>query len=142
MGKKNLAPWDIPSKISAIITNLAYRIPEMTDDSVLHFAAEVFTSADYSGTAVESVNSSTLRTNMKVFDGTEWLAFPAEGVGNPYYKKKFMLTLQSVRPGTQYYVRYKWFIAETDPDDLPWFFTAFPSLEVNNVADNPPEVES
>lgn len=120
------------------ITQLAFRIPKMTDNSMLHFIADLFTAADYSGVAVESVNSATLRTNMKVFDGTEWIAFPAEGVGDPYYEKKFMLTLRLVQPVTQYYIRYKWFIAGIDPATFPWFSAAYPALEINNVADNPP----
>lgn len=122
----------------AIIDTLTFRIPRMEDDSLLHFTAEMFTSAGYTGTAVESVDSATSRTNLKVFSGTAWIAFPSEGVGDPYYERKLSLSLQLIQPNTQYYLRYKWYIAGTaDITLLPWFSAQYPALEVTNVADEP-----
>jgi len=114
------------------IETLLFRVPTMADDSALHFTLEVFSTADYSGTAVETFNSATAQTNLKISDGEEWLAFPSDGVGNPYYSEKLSVVLQSVVTNTQYYIRYKWFIAETDPTEIPWFLSQYPALEINN----------
>ena len=118
-----------------IVETLLFRVPTMEDNSALHFALEVHDTSDYSGTAIESFNSSTAQTNLSISNGEEWLAFPAEGVGNPYYSEKLAVALQSVVPGTQYYVRYKWFIAGSDPDDTPWYLSQYPVLEINNLPD-------
>ncbi len=117
------------------VETLLFRVPTMEDNSVLHFAMEVFETADYTGTATESFNSATAQTNLKISDGEEWLAFPSEGVGTPYYSEKLSVALQSVEPDTQYYIRYKWFIAGSDPAEIPWFLSQYPVLEVNNLQD-------
>lgn len=117
------------------IETLLFRVPTMEDNSALHFALEVHDTADYSGTAVETFNSETAQTNLLISDGEEWLAFPSEGVGNPYYSEKLSVALQSVETDTQYYIRYKWFVAETDLAEIPWLLSQYPALEINNLED-------
>lgn len=122
--------------MATAIKTLIFRVPNMTDDSALHFALEVFNTADYSGTAVESFNTASSQINLKVFDGSAWIVFPSEGVGDPYYENKLAVALQSVKSDTQYYIRYRWFIADTNPDNTPWFYSQYPSLEINNSEDS------
>ena len=117
------------------IETLLFRVPNMEDNSSLHFALEVHETADYSGTAVETFNSATVQTNLKISDGEEWLAFPSEGVGNPYYSEKLSVALQSVESDIQYSIRYKWYVAETDPSKIPWLLSQYPALEINNLED-------
>ena len=119
--------------MATAIKTLIFRVPNMTDDSALHFALEVFNTADYSGTSVETFNSAVAQTNLKIFDGSAWIAFPAEGAGNPYYDNKLAVALQSVESETQYYIRYKFFIADTNPANIPWSYSQYPALEVNNL---------
>lgn len=120
------------------IGTVVFRVPVMADDSVLHFTLEVHSTANYSGSAVETVNSVAAQTNLLISDGNEWLAFPSAGVGTPYYDNKLAVALQSVVAGTQYYIRYKWFIKDSDPDDTPWYLSQYPALEINNLPDEPP----
>ena len=114
------------------IKTLLFRVPNMDDDSALHIALEVFTTVDYSGAAVESFNSAVAQTYLEIFDGSAWLAFPAEGVGNPFYENKLSVALQLVESGTQYYIRYKWFIKDTAPANTPWEYSQYPNLEVTS----------
>jgi hypothetical protein len=117
------------------IETLLFRVPAMADDSALHFALEVFSTVDYSGAAVESFNSAVAQTYLKIFDGSAWIAFPAEGAGNPYYENKLSVALQSVESETQYYIRYKWFIKDSTPANTPWEYSQYPALETNSPDD-------
>lgn len=112
------------------ITSLAFRIPIMNDDSSLQFALELFTTADYSGTAIEAFNTATSQTNVSVSDGTSWVAFPAEGVGTPYYTNRLSIALQNIESNIQYYIRFKFFVTGTNSSTIPWECSQYPILDV------------
>ncbi len=123
-------PGPIEFGIGTSITQLAFRVPNMANNNLLHFILQVFPTCDYSGDPVETYNSASVSLFATIFDGTEWILFPSEGVGNPYYDKKLSVILRYVEPAIQYYIRYKWFIAGTDPSITPWYYTTYPALEV------------
>lgn len=86
---------------------LSLVIPEDANDNALHLQVELSENEDFSSPA-ESVDTSVSQENVQVFDGTEWIAYPAAGVGTPYYENRVAITLQSLDSNKKYYFRYRW----------------------------------
>lgn len=110
--------------------NLAFEVPNMEDNSALHLMLDFFSTPDYSGVAIQSINTAIAQTGVSIFDGSDWIAFPSEGVGNPYYENKAIVSLACLLLNNTGYIRYKWFIKGSDPTITPWGYTKFPSLEI------------
>ncbi len=115
-------------------------VPGDADDDALHLQLEVSENADFSDPA-ESVDTSTSQANVEVYDGSGWGAFPAAGLGTPFYGSVVSVALQNVQAETRYYLRYHWWDG-TDYTD--WLSATYPSHGIMPVSEPPaaPEIIS
>lgn len=106
---------------------MLFAIPAKIDgDPALHFALEVHDTADYSGTALLSIDTDIDQTGVTIFDGYEWTTFPSTGAGSFYYGNQIEVAPHSSMQGGKRYVRYKLYLAGDDPIAEPWQHTIYP----------------
>ncbi len=102
------------------------KIPTDSDDDALHLQLELSENPDFSD-PVESINTSVAQTNVELFDGAEWIAFPSAGAGTPYYGFRVGITLSNAAAGQKYYLRYRWYDG-TDYTD--WTSVIYPAFSL------------
>ena len=106
---------------------MLFAIPAKIDgDPALHFALEVHDTADYSGTALLSIDTDIDQTGVTIFDGYEWVTFPSTGAGSFYYGNQIEVAPHSSMQSGKRYVRYKLYLAGDDPVAEPWKHTIYP----------------
>lgn len=108
-------------------TPINIRVPIVAGNPALHYALEIFATADYSGTAIESYNTASSQVGVTVNDGSAWIAFPAGGIGTPFYDNIVSVMPQTLLTSPPYYLRYKFYLKGTDPANEPWRYNMFPA---------------
>ena len=108
-------------------TPINIRVPIVAGNPALHYALEIFSTADYSGSAIESYNTASSQVGVTVNDGSAWIAFPAGGIGTPFYDNIVSVMPQTLLTSPPYYLRYKFYLKGTDPANEPWRYNMFPA---------------
>ena len=101
---------------------------KLEGDPALHFAIEFHETDDYSGTAVYSIDTAVSQTGVKVFDGTAWVPFPADGAGTIFYGNQIKIEYNEAMGGVPKNVRYKLYLKSDGPTVQPWKYTAYPAI--------------
>ena len=103
-------------------------IPSVIEgDPALHFAIEFHETDDYSETAVYSIDTAVSQTGIKVFDGSAWVAFPADGAGTIFYGNQIKIEYNEAMGGVPKNVRYKLYLKSDGSASEPWRYTIYPS---------------